>query len=88
MYPLSPNPTTTNDRGTVIPDSSTPGDDMDPISFQRKWIGVDLKERSASQEHFLDLCRVLDVPTPADDPIPTAPCASTGSTLQAPPRPS
>jgi hypothetical protein len=35
---------------------------MDPVAFQRKWIGVVLKERSAAQEHFLDLCRVLDVP--------------------------
>ena len=39
---------------------------MNPIEFQRKWIGVDLKERSAAQEHFLDLCRVLDHPTPAE----------------------
>jgi len=39
---------------------------VNPIEFQRKWIGVELKERSASQEHFLDLCRVLDHPTPAD----------------------
>ena len=38
---------------------------MDAIEFQRKWIGVELKERPAFQEHFLDLCRVLDVPTPA-----------------------
>lgn len=29
---------------------------MDPVTFQRKWIGVTLKERSAAQEHFLDLC--------------------------------
>jgi len=39
---------------------------VNPIEFQRKWIGVELKERSASQEHFLDICRVLDHPTPAD----------------------
>jgi len=39
---------------------------VNPIEFQRKWIGVELKERSASQEHFLDLCRVIDHPTPAD----------------------
>lgn len=35
--------------------------------FQSKWRGVTLKERSASQEHFLDLCRVLGMPTPADE---------------------
>lgn len=39
---------------------------MNPIEFQRKWIGVELKERSAAQEHFLDLCRVLGHPTPAE----------------------
>lgn len=31
---------------------------MLPIEFQQKWIGVTLKERSASQEHFIDLCHV------------------------------
>jgi hypothetical protein len=39
---------------------------VDPIEFQRKRIGVELKERSAAQEQFLDLCRVLDHPTPAE----------------------
>ncbi|MGC4192862.1 MAG: hypothetical protein QM589_17085 [Thermomicrobiales bacterium] len=38
---------------------------MLPIEFQQKWIGVTLKERSASQEHFIDLCHVLGVDTPA-----------------------
>jgi len=43
---------------------------VNPIEFQRNWIGVELKERSASQEHFLDVCRVLGHPTPAEmDPI-------------------
>jgi len=32
---------------------------VNPIELQRKWIGVELKERSASQEHFLDICRGL-----------------------------
>jgi hypothetical protein len=27
--------------------------------FIRKWRAVELKERSAAQEHFLDLCRLL-----------------------------
>ena len=39
---------------------------MNPIEFQRKWIGVELKERSAAQEHFLDLCQVLGHPTLAE----------------------
>jgi hypothetical protein len=34
--------------------------------FIRKWRSVELKERSAAQEHFIDLCRVLGEPTPAD----------------------
>ena len=34
--------------------------------FQSKWRGTTLKERSAAQEHFNDLCHVLGVPTPAD----------------------
>lgn len=34
--------------------------------FQQKWRGMALKERSASQPHFIDLCRVLGVPTPTD----------------------
>jgi len=39
---------------------------VNPIEFQRKWIGVELKERSASQEHFLDICRVIGHQTPAE----------------------
>ena len=39
---------------------------VNPIEFQRKWIGVELKERSASQEHFLDVCRVIGHQTPAE----------------------
>jgi hypothetical protein len=39
---------------------------MHPVEFVKKWRGATLTERSAAQQHFLDLCRVLDVPTPAD----------------------
>ena len=39
---------------------------MNIQDFQAKWRGSQLKERSASQEHFIDLCRVLGFPTPAD----------------------
>jgi type II restriction/modification system DNA methylase subunit YeeA len=39
---------------------------MLPAEFQRKWIATELKERSASQSHFNDLCAVLGVPTPTD----------------------
>ena len=33
--------------------------------FVAKWTGATLSERSASQEHFLDLCEVLGHPKPA-----------------------
>jgi len=38
-----------------------------PQQFVHKWRGVALKERSAAQEHFIDLCRLLGHPTPAED---------------------
>ncbi|WP_353573138.1 class I SAM-dependent DNA methyltransferase [Candidatus Albibeggiatoa sp. nov. BB20] len=34
--------------------------------FIKKWQTSELKERSGSQEHFIDLCRLLDEPTPAE----------------------
>lgn len=34
--------------------------------FKAKWQNVTRSERSASQEHFLDLCEALSVPKPAD----------------------
>ncbi|MGB4335776.1 MAG: class I SAM-dependent DNA methyltransferase, partial [Chromatiaceae bacterium] len=39
---------------------------MTPDQFITKWRDATLKERSAAQEHFLDLCRLLDEPTPAE----------------------
>jgi len=38
---------------------------MTPADFIKKWRNVELKERTASQSHFIDLCRLLDI----DDPI-------------------
>ena len=37
-----------------------------PHQFVAKWQSSTLKERSAYQEHFIDLCRLLDLPTPAE----------------------
>lgn len=37
-----------------------------PAQFVAKWSRVELSERAASQEHFLDLCRLLHQPTPAE----------------------
>lgn len=40
--------------------------------FIAKWRAAELKERSAAQEHFIDLCHLLDEPTPAEaDPSGT-----------------
>ena len=39
---------------------------MTPNEFIAKWRASELKERSAAQEHFIDLCRVLGEPTPAE----------------------
>lgn len=50
-------------------------------AFIRKWRSVELKERSAAQEHFIDLCRLLDEPTPADvDPTGDFYCFERGAT--------
>lgn len=37
-----------------------------PAEFVEKWSKVELSERAASQEHFIDLCRMLGQPTPAE----------------------
>jgi hypothetical protein len=41
---------------------------LTPQEFIQNWKAVELKERSASQSHFNDLCRLLDIeqPTTAD----------------------
>ncbi len=53
---------------------------MTPAQFIAKWRTVELKERSASQEHFIDLCRILGEPTPAAaDPIGENYCFERGA---------
>ena len=37
-----------------------------PAQFIAKWQRITLPERAASQEHFIDLCRLLGQPTPAE----------------------
>ena len=39
---------------------------MTPGEFIAKWRASELKESAASQEHFIDLCRLLGEPTPAE----------------------
>ena len=53
---------------------------MTAHEFITKWRASELKERSASQEHFIDLCRVLGEPTPAEaDPTGEAYCFERGA---------
>ena len=48
---------------------------MTPARFISKWSKSELKERSACQEHFTDLCRLVGQPTPAEaDPLGTNYC--------------
>jgi len=41
---------------------------MTPGQFIAKWQANTRNERAACQEHFIDLCRLLDEPTPNTDP--------------------
>ena len=51
-----------------------------PHEFITKWRAAELKERSASQEHFIDLCRLLGEPTPAEaDPAGDSYCFERGA---------
>ena len=53
---------------------------MNAAEFIAKWRKVELKERSAAQEHFLDLCRMLGHPTPAEaDPTGETFCFEKGA---------
>ena len=49
---------------------------MTPDQFVAKWQGVTLNERSAAQEHFIDLCWLLDEP-PAEAGYPQPPVGRT-----------
>ena len=37
-----------------------------PQEFVARWAEVTLTEKAASQSHFIDLCRLLDQPTPTE----------------------
>ena len=53
---------------------------MTPDEFIAKWSASELKERSAAQEHFIDLCRMLGEPTPAEgDPTGESYCFERGA---------
>ena len=53
---------------------------MTSLEFIHKWEASRLKERSGSQEHFIDLCRLLELPTPAEaDPAGETYCFEKGA---------
>ncbi|MGA2502128.1 MAG: DNA methyltransferase, partial [Tepidisphaeraceae bacterium] len=63
---------------------------MTPEQFVAKWSACELSEKAASHEHFIDLCQMLGVPTPAssdptgqdycfEKPVRTTAPASKGS---------
>ena len=53
---------------------------MTPYEFINKWRASTLTERSASHQHFLDLCELLDEPKPAEaDPTGEAYCFERGA---------
>ena len=53
---------------------------MTPGEFIAKWRASELKESSASQEHFIDLCRLLGESTPAEaDPVGDRYCFERGA---------
>lgn len=49
--------------------TTNPSGGMTPAQFIAKWQRVTLPERAASQEHFIDLCRLLGQPTPKEHPL-------------------
>ena len=44
---------------------------LTPAAFAQKWQGVTTTEKAGSQEHFIDLCRMLGEPTPPHEADPT-----------------
>ena len=69
-------PLKARDDGEALQNSMEPS----AASFIAKWRASELKERSAAQEHFIDLCRLLEEPTPADaDPTGEHYCFERGA---------
>ena len=53
---------------------------MNAAEFVAKWIGNSNTEKAASQEHFINLCEMLDEPTPNTDPDGTEYAFEKGAT--------
>ena len=63
-----------------VPASPSEHSRVTPYEFITKWRASELKERSASQEHFIDLCRLLGEPTPVEaDPTGERYCFERGA---------
>jgi len=59
---------------------------ISPQEFVARWGNVELTERASSQPHFIDLCRLLDQPTPTEaDPTGDAYTFERGATKAAGP---
>jgi hypothetical protein len=57
---------------------------LSPQEFVHKWRYATLKEKSAAQEHFIDICRLIGHPTPAEaDPTGQAFTFEAGAGKQA-----
>ena len=52
---------------------------MTPMRFVGKWSDSRLRERQGSQEHFLDLCALLEQPTPGEDASGNSFCFERGA---------
>ena len=73
-------PAATDPRGGWSSGWARLGAPMTPHEFITKWRAAELKERSASHEHFIDLCRLLGEPTPAEaDPTGETYCFERGA---------
>ena len=54
---------------------------LTPRGFAQKWRENETKEKTASQEHFIDLCRMLGEPTP-NEPDPTGASYALGKAVK------
>jgi len=50
----------------MLPDISPQLQTLSPQDFVSKWSKTSLKEKSGAQEHFIDICRLVGHPTPAE----------------------
>ena len=65
------------ERSGCLGDEDLP---VTPHAFIMKWRASTVKERSASQKHFIDLCRLLGEPPPVEaDPSGEAYCFERGA---------